>query len=290
MSPEANALMVLTALCLPAAAWCQTEPPAEFEVVSIKPMPETAPGAGSRIFGCSGGPGTSDPGLITCEHETARGLVILAHDFDFTRISFAELPGTDPQFEIAAKVPHGATKQQVRQMWQKLLATRFQLAVHRETREVPVYELVVAKGGFKAKEWGDRKDDPDASPWEPGKPPKLDKDGFPLLPAGQTISRFTAGKAAFVAAGTMHDMASFLEGRLRLNERTPRPVLDATGLTGKYDLRMWWSPKADHDDTADGPSMLSALESQLGLKLQPKKSAPVEMLIIDHLDRKPTEN
>ena len=275
-------------LALAGAAWGQNAAPVEFEVISIKPTPADTT---SRFYGCRGGPGSNDPGLITCSHESGRALVAPAYDVSFTKLSFVETAnGQEPQFEIAAKVPSGATKEQVRQMWQKVLADRFKIAVHRETREIPVYELVVGKSGLKAKEWTDRPSDAEAAA-EPGTPPKRDKDGFPVVPAGQTISFFTGGKAWFVApAGTMLEVARMLEGRLSLNPGTPRPVLDATGLTGKYDLKFWWSPKADTDDSVDGPSMLSALESQLGLKVQPKKAAPIEMLIIDHIERTPTEN
>ena len=284
-------------LVLSAALWGQSAAPLEFEVVSIKPSPPPDfPGGGYRSVGCRGGPGSNDPGLIHCSHMSARSLAPMAFDVTFTRVSYAESAGGEPpMFEIDAKVPRGATKEDVRGMWQKLLADRFKLAAHRETREVPVYELVVAKGALKAKEWADRPADPNAATWEPGTPPKRDKEGFPRIPPGQTIGFYTGGKAWFVApAGTMHDLATMLEGRLSMNPGAPRPVIDGTGLSGKYDLKFWWSPTADNPkpntDEPDGPSMLSALESQLGLKVQPKKSAPVEMLIIDHIEKTPTEN
>jgi uncharacterized protein (TIGR03435 family) len=88
----------------------------------------------------------------------------------------------------------------------------------------------------------------------------------------------------------MKVLAKMLESRLAINEGVPRPVIDATGLEGKYDLKFWWSPQTDSNDSAEGPSLLSALESQLGLRLQRKKSAPVEILVIDHIERTPTEN
>jgi uncharacterized protein (TIGR03435 family) len=268
--------------------------PVEFEVVSIKASP---PGDGRGFYGCRGGPGSSDPGQITCNHGTAGSLVPSAYEVDFARVSYEKLAAPDRQeFAIVAKVPHGATKEQVRQMWQNLLKNRFKLAVHRETREVPVYELVVAKGGFKAKEWVEPPgSDPEVAPWEPGSGrPKLGNDGFPLVAPGRSMSFFTSDstgdKARYVApAGTIKDLATMLEGRLNLNRLPPRPVIDATELDGKYDLKFWWSPVADTKDDAEGPDMLSALESQLGLKLQPKKSAPVEFLVVDRLEA-PAEN
>lgn len=274
-------------------AWCQPAAVTEFEVVSIKPT-QVDGGGGSRFFGCRGGPGSSDPGLITCSHEAAGGLVPLAYGVGLRRVSYAKLAGGPgwPQFEIAAKVPRGATKEQVRVMWQNLLTERFHLELHREIQEVPAYELIVSKGGFKAKEWAERPADGEVAPWEPGTAPKLDKDGFPVLPPGRAVTWFHGNKAWFAApAGTMQQLATMLEGRLTLNTGgTPRPVVDGTGLSGTYDLKFWWSPKADSDDSAEGPSMLGALESQLGLQVRARKSAPVEMLIVDHLNRTPTEN
>jgi uncharacterized protein (TIGR03435 family) len=266
--------------------------PIGFEVVSIKPMP---PGDGRGFYGCHGGPGSSDPGQITCCHASAPGLIRAAFDMSFTRVSLPKPWGWGwPQFVIAAKVPRGATKEQVQRMWQNLLKDRFKLAVHREIREMPVYDLVVARSGFKSREWDDRQADPEAAPWEPDTPPKRDKDGFPKLPPGQSVTFFTGAKAWYAApAGTIQPLAAMLERRLLLTSST-RPVIDATGLQGKYDLKFWWSPAADSpkpdSDEPAGPSMLKALESQLGLKAQPKKSAPVEILVVDLLEATPTEN
>jgi uncharacterized protein (TIGR03435 family) len=262
----------------------------EFEVVSIKPMPAWD---GRAFHGCRGGPGAPDPGLITCSHVSSEVLVRLAYDVDRTRISWAKMGGApnETRFGIGAKVPRGASAKQVRLMWQKLLADRLKLAVHRETQEVPVYELVVGKGGFKAKEWVDRPENSEAPEWEPGVDPKRDKDGIPILRPGQALSFYSGDKALFVApAGTIHDLAVMLEGRLDINEKNPRPVIDATGLNGKYDLKVSWSPRADTDPSDPGLPVLRAIEIQLGLRVEPRKSAPVEMLVIDHIERTPTEN
>ena len=126
----------------------------EFEVASIKPSPPvdyTAPG---RLYGCLGGPGSNNPWQIQL-HVSAVSLLFTAYNLPAGRISGLDHSGAQPQFEITAKVPHGTTKEQVRLMWQKLLADRFKHAVHRETKEVPVYELVGVKGGFNAKDWVD---------------------------------------------------------------------------------------------------------------------------------------
>jgi len=269
----------------------QSVAPLEFEVVSIKPSSVRGPrGTGPQFFGCRGGPGSTDPGLITCTQTGVGTLVSLAYRMGL-RVSYAKWSSgpNPPLFEIAAKVPHGATKEDVSKMWQEFLKERFELAVHLETQEMAAYELVIAKGGFKAKMWVAGDSDAEPAPWGDF---KVDSEGFPVVGAGQAISHFTGGKGYFVApAGTMKMLATMLEQRLAIYDRISRPVIDATGLEGKYDLKFWWPVGGEGArDGAEGPLLLSALESQIGLKLQPKKSAPVEVLVIDRIARMPSEN
>jgi uncharacterized protein (TIGR03435 family) len=262
-----------------------------FEVVSIKPMPTDAQ---VNFYGCRGGPGSNDPGHINCSHWLPTQTLWIAYGVSFALVSFPKANGEMPEYQIAAKIPAGSTKEDVRLMWQSFLEDRFKMKVHRETKEMPVYELVVGKGGFKEKEWVDRKpDDPAEVPNERGTPPKRDKDGFPIIPAGQTMGFNTGGTAYFVApAGTMKQLTQMLEARLSNGGGTPRPVVDATGLTGKYDIKLTWSPQADNPPAgkeAEGQSMLEALESQLGLKIRQGK-ANLEMLVVDHIEKVPTDN
>ena len=263
-----------------------------FEVVSIKPMPADAQ---VNFYGCRGGPGSNDRGHINCSHWQPTQTVAMAYGVSFTQISLPKTTGAAPEYQIAAKVPAGSTKEDVNLMWQHFLEERFKLKVHRENKEIPVYELIVGKSGFKEKEWVDRKrGDPADVPAEPGTPPKRDKDGYPVIPAGRTMGFFTGGTAHFVApGGTMKQLAGMLEGRLSMGGGTPRPVIDATGLTGKYDIKLTWSPQADNPQAGgaapEGESMLEALESQLGLKIRQGK-ASVEMLVVDRIEKVPTDN
>jgi len=248
-----------------------------------------------NFYGCRGGPGSNDPGQINCSHWRPTQTVPMAYGVSFPLVSFPKANGEMPEYQIAAKVSAGSTKEDLNLMWQNFLEDRFKVKVHRETREMPVYELVVGKGGFKEKEWVDRKpDDPAEVPNEPGTPPKRDKDGFPIIPAGQTMGFFTGDTAHFVApAGAMKQLAQMLEGRLFIGGGTPRPVVDATGLTGRYDIKLTWSPQADNPpagkEAPEGQSMLEALESQLGLKIRQGK-ANLEMLVVDHIEKVPTDN
>ena len=219
----------------------------------------------------------------------------MAYGVSYNLVSLPKTIGEMPEYQIAAKVPAGSSQEDVTLMWRSLLEDRFNVKVHRETKEMPVYELFVAKGGLKEKVWVERKpDDPAEVPNERGTPPKLDKDGFPIIPAGQTMGFFRGGTAHFVApGGTMRQLALMLEGRLSLGGGAPRPVVDATGLTGKYDIKLTWAPEADNPpagkEVPEGQSMLEALESQLGLKIRQGK-ANLEMLVVDHIEKVPADN
>ncbi|HEX4310094.1 MAG TPA: TIGR03435 family protein [Acidobacteriaceae bacterium] len=174
-------------------------------------------------------------------------------------------------------------------MMQSLLAERFHLRVHIETRELPVYALVVAKSGSKLK----------ASAPEP---PKADEDVAPAAPAaspdqlpqkaprGGSMMRMSTTRAEdMVSDGTMEMLATVLSTQ---PEADGRLVIDGTGLTGKYDWDLEWAPVHTAGSTkgtdglpveADPPSLLTALEEQLGLKLE-KQKGPVQVVVIDHVE------
>lgn len=152
-------------------------------------------------------------------------------------------PSVDATLE---KLTSDAARKQKEEMVQTLLADRFKLVMHTETRELPIYKLVVARGGAKL---GDPKH------------------------SGTT---FNYGRGHIEVEGS-NSLAFLAE---ELSKETGRNVVDKTGITGRYDLKLQWTP----DDAADsGPSLFTALEEQLGLKLQPAKG-PVQVLVIDHVE------
>ncbi len=147
-----------------------------------------------------------------------------------------------------------------RAMFQQFLASRFKLAVHWETRELPVYTLVVAKGG-------------------------------PKLHATTAATGFgtSAGEGRLKATAiTMEYLAQTLTQELE--SELGRVVVDKTGLNGSYDLALKWTPAdgASGDAADAGPSFFTALQEQAGLKLESAKG-PVQVLVIDHVEM-PTEN
>jgi uncharacterized protein (TIGR03435 family) len=141
------------------------------------------------------------------------------------------------------------------EMLQTLLAERFKLEMHREPRVLAHYELVVAKGGLKMHE---------------------------SKPDAPTDLRYGAAPMRRVASPWM-PMSRFT---MLLSRQLRQAVLDKTGLTGPYEVDLQWTPD-DSDDT--GPSIFSAIQDQLGLKLEPHKS-PVEILAIDHAEKVPLAN
>src|ERR1700683_2249792 len=136
-----------------------------FEVATIKPAapPAASMGAGGMKIairmGAQGGPGTSDPGQITYSNLPLKSLLVNAYGVKGYQISGQAW--IDPErFDIVAKVPKGASKDDVKLMLQNLLAERFKLTLHREKKDLPMYALVVGKNGPKMKE--SPPDDPDA--------------------------------------------------------------------------------------------------------------------------------
>jgi uncharacterized protein (TIGR03435 family) len=268
------------------AAQGQTPKPA-FEVASIKPAIPLGP-LGMR-FDISGGPGTRDPGLYRCQNCSLYLIVTAAYDIKLP----AKFSGPDwlqnVRFDISAKLPDGATKEAFHLMLQNLLAERFKLAVHREKKEMPVYELTVAKNGPKFKE-----SVPKDAPQDDASPGKLktDGEGYPVLAPGMTMAMLPGHARLRSENQTMEWFADML------SHQVGGPIIDATGLKGKYDFVLSWvleersaarggMPDAASEPT--GPTLLSAIQSQLGLKLDAKKGL-VEVLVVDHIEKVPTEN
>jgi uncharacterized protein (TIGR03435 family) len=157
------------------------------------------------------------------------------------------------------------TRDQARVILQAVLADRFRLKVHRETKDLPVYALAVGKKGPTMKE---------------SAPDVKFAAGFEMLPFARMTNRKT----------TMIQLAGFL------SVYAGRPVVDRTGLTGSYDFTLEWNlddvqqrePGVPGGANPARPSLFTAVQEQLGLKLEPSR-APIEVLVIDHAE-KPSEN
>ncbi|HEV2446776.1 MAG TPA: TIGR03435 family protein [Candidatus Sulfopaludibacter sp.] len=290
-----------------------------FEVASIKPATPPTPDGRGRIMlqGPSGGPGSKDPGRIHYPFMSLKNLLMNA--YDVKNFQIVGPPWLDSErFDITATMPPETTKEQFRVMLQNLLAERFKLAVHHETKELPMYALTVAKSGPKLQEAKETPPpaDGDVLPPPPPGGPKMGADGFPELPPGilgrpGMFNIMMPGRARFVARQqTMQDLAQRLTGQLN------RPVADETGLTGKYDFTLTFQPTegmmgpmgalpvappppggaaggAPASMAPEGaelpPDIFRAVQSQLGLRLDAKKGS-VDVIVIDHMEKAPTEN
>jgi uncharacterized protein (TIGR03435 family) len=162
------------------------------------------------------------------------------------------------RYDIAAKPEDRSQPEQVLLMMQQLLADRFQLKFHRESKEAPVYELMVAKNGPKL-----RTPDPNGKPGIQGRRGRIDAWGTPMPVFAQYLS-----------------------------QRLGRTVVDKTALTADYDFTLEYQPDNSPDVTAEksdnGASIFTAIQEQLGLRLQSAKGS-VEMLVIDRAE-KPSDN
>lgn len=231
----------------------QSPAPLAFEVASVKPLILPAGGfAVSKLYPPSAGPFGISGSHVTARGRTLTDLIRDAYDlkeFQITGEARRIFP-TGDRYDIEAKAPGDAapTVEQVRLIFQSLLADRFQLKLHRDLKQLPVYHLVIGKNGSKLK------------PVPPDAPPS---EG--------------------------HSMDQLVEA---LSRGLDRPIIDKTGLSGKFEDTMDWGnlAQARHDDP-DGFAMgalSAAVQASLGLKLESAKDQ-VEIIVIDHVE-KPSEN
>jgi uncharacterized protein (TIGR03435 family) len=242
----------------------------------------------------TGGPGTDDPGRIHYPLISLKELLTRAWD------SYFEIQSPDwldsQTVAVDATMPSDTTKAQFREMLRNLIAIRFGLKYHVEAKEVAGYSLELAKNGPKMNESPNQ----NSSAMEPGvQPTSRDADGFPIFPprAGPwcVLLEIPGDRHRMMCQQqTMQDLAKLLAA-------AKSTVTDATGLTAKYDFTLTYSgerpgsapvvsqtPVAQPEDSPL-PDIFSALQSQLGLKLEPKK-VPVEVMVVDHMEKTPTGN
>jgi uncharacterized protein (TIGR03435 family) len=258
-----------------------------FEVASVRrvEIPTTATG-GVPVFMPVGGVGTSNPSRITYKGTWIPSLIAEAFGLRADQITGPQWLGTT-RYDIDAKIPEGATEEQFNVMLRNLLRDRFNLRFHIESKVRPVYVLRVAKDGPKFKESAPVPSTEDAAPRSSVK--GEDANGFPILPPEYVgmVGRPTPGQIFNTAQG--YSMAYFARS---LEQPAGRPVLDETGLTGRYDFKIRFAARRGPDagvPSDPAPSIFDAVEQQLGLKLE-SASSSLDQLIIDSIDREPTEN
>ena len=278
------------------AAFSQNSPPAEFEVASIRPS--GTPPAGRLDIGLH-----IDNAQLHCQYFSLKDYIGIAYKLKEYQISGPEWLAST-RYDISAKLPAGVSHEHVLEMLQALLTDRFQLKSHRDKKEFPVYELVVAKGGPKMQE----------TPPDPASAADdANKNSHSVTAsgsrAGTTVnlgngSYFSVGDNRFV--GKKLTMATFADTVARFSDR---PIVDMTNLKGNYDFTLTFTPEDFRAlmirsaitagvqlpaeamralEGVSGDSLFTAIQT-LGLKLEPRK-APIDVLVIDRIERTPTEN
>ncbi len=243
-------ILVLAVL---AAILVTAQTPAAFEVASVRrAQGGNNPGDIPRNMDPA-------PGQFAMRNVPLRFAIEWAYDLKDFQVAGPEWIKIEERYDIIAKAPGRESDEQMRAMLQTLLTERFQMKTHREKKDMQVYVLLPGKGTPKVR------------PATPDVPPGLGGDAKGALFTSQPISRFT----------------------FMLTRRLGRPVFDETGLKGAYDFQvdlsgLGFNGNPPPDDTA-GPSIFTAVQNDLGLKLESLKR-PIDVLVIDSVSKVPTEN
>ncbi len=294
-------------LLVAGAAFGQTPAaPLAFDVASIKlATPDPAKiMAGQQHIGLKVEGNRVDIGMTSLSE-----LIGMAYKVKYYQVQGPDWLGpTGQRFDILAKMPAGANKDQVPEMLQALLAERFKLTMHRSSKETQVYALVIAKNGLKMKE---TPPDVPVVPTGDGDAPAADSNMkmSGTIEKGMTMTNTPAGtQKVTMVDGAVHVEASKMPMSLlveALSRYVDHPVVDMTELKGNYqvvldispeDIRnvmrsvgMAGAPAASADSASEpGSSILTSVQ-QLGLKLEARKM-PLDLIAIDHLEKLPTEN
>lgn len=288
------ACILIPSFLATAAAFAQTSSaPVEFEVASIKPAEPLVERVNIGVH--------IDGAQVHIADYSLADYIRLAYRLKSYQVTGPEWLSL--RFNVDAKLPAGATRQQVPEMLQTLLTTRFELKTHRDTKEFPVYALVAASGGAKLKE-----EPPDPS----------DPIAGGNAPVDMTVAGGRGGTSVNLPGGASFSLANNrLEGAKItmpvfadvLSRFVDRPIVDRTNLTGRYDFTLELTPEDYRAmqiraaisagvvlppealrflDGATEDSLHNALRS-FGLRLEPSK-APLEVLVIDHILKAPAAN
>jgi uncharacterized protein (TIGR03435 family) len=273
----------------------------EFEAASLRPA---APVVGEFAAGPFGGPGSGDPTRIRGINLTLKALLMRAYQVRYEQISGPAWIETE-RYDLMATVRSGATREQVNEMLRNLLLERFKLALHHETRDLPVYELVQTNKRTMLKEASAVANTAETSMPTPG-----NKKGFPEIPAERTTGLWQdlnpAGRVRVV--GRNQPVSELIRA---IGNQAGRPVVDKTALAGRYDFVLEYAvvvgaigamgmpmpapppialaSMGTETETDPPPPLTTAIEEQLGLKLKPAKGA-LDVIVIDQAQRTPLQD
>jgi len=209
----------------------------------------------------------------------ARTLIFLAYGVADYQLAGGPSWIRSDRYDVEAKAEGDPTVRQMEgPMLQALLVERFKLAFHRETQQLPVYELTGAGGTTKLQ------------PTQEGTCTAYSLDAVPPSAAAELSTRFCGIGSSQNGTNRALDGKGVSMGALAnaIARTVQRSVIDKTGLTGAYDLHLQWTDAPLNNtptpETSDGPSIFKAVTEQLGLKLESAKG-PVEVIVIDRIER-----
>lgn len=296
--------------CLTAAAVPGQQP--SFDAASVKVVKL----ASHPAFGNRGGPGTDDPSRIHLCCVGMFSLLMRAYDVELDQIIGPSwiMENMGPNlYEVDATMPPDTTKARYQVMMQQLLRERFHLAIHWEKRAFPGYELVIAEGGPKLKE---SRPNPEAAASDSSALAKRNGEGLPPLPSGPQL-RTSLGWGVIIVQAQEKAVSDLVKimGRMINQSMGENPndfaspkarVLDKTGLTATYDFTLRFSCELCQFAVANGavapptpipadspggePGIFAAVQKQLGLKLNKLKDVPLNVIVVDHVEKTPTDN
>jgi len=241
--------LAILALCTVLPLQAQTPSAPQFEVASIKPC--------KADLGSSSGIRTR-PGRLDAYNVTLKRCIIGAYSLGPHQVLGGPEWLDSARFEIAAKADQPTDDDaKLMLMLQGLLADRFKLVVHRETREMSALVLEIARNG-----------------------PKLEKSA-----GGESVTNTSSGNTGVTIEVRNTSMDAFAQ---ILSRKMDLPVVDHTGLDGVFNFKLSWTPDTAKPSDTAGPSIFTAVQEQLGLRLHSMKTA-VEILVIDHAE-KPSAN
>jgi uncharacterized protein (TIGR03435 family) len=292
---QAAAVLLLAGL---AAARLEAQPAArmEFEVASVKPNKSDAPATANNPLG-PGNVYSPYGGFFQATNFPLYTYILFAYKImgnqeQFLRTQMPAWVMTD-RFDIQARAEGNPDKDQMRLMMRSLLADRFKLGIHYETRQVPVFAVVMMKAGKTGPTLQSHPADYPCST-VPQASQSRNADPFPALCSGLFPLPPTA--PGRLRVGARNVTMEFIANQLSAVGRLERPVIDRTGLGGNFDFALEWVPErpaaqpavTDLQPDPSGPTFLEAITDQLGLKLESQKG-PAQLLILDHVEH-PSEN
>jgi len=217
-----------------------------FEVASIKPAPPQPMNSISVSK-------NTDQGRLNYQNVSIEDLIAEACHVQHRQVSGPDWLNSQ-RFDIVATYPAGVGEKSVPEMLKALLADRFAVKLHEESKDMPLYAIMAGKSG-----------------------PKMKK----AEEAGNFSTNSRKALVHITATTTLGQLAD------ALSEMLDRPVVDQSGLEGAWVIELQWAP--DGADSPDAPSIFTAMQEQLGLRLVPAKG-PVRFLVVDHAEKTPTEN